>query len=117
MSTSTATEVNGANGSENAPSGADRVSAAVAELMSVSAEGGRSWLASRDSGRAPLSHTSMKAWLARSLFVLLAATTVMAAGLAGAGLLSLGEMATLLAPIATLCAAVLGFYFGDRENH
>jgi len=117
MSSSTAAELKGANGSESAPSGADRVAAAVAELMNVSAEGGRSWLSSRDPGRAPLSHTSMKAWLVRSLFLLLAATIVLATALAGLGLLSALETATVLAPVATLSAAVFGFYFGDRENH
>ncbi|MDH3227227.1 MAG: hypothetical protein OEM67_09095 [Thermoleophilia bacterium] len=59
----------------------------------------------------------MKAWLVRSLFLLLAATIVLATALAGLGLLSALETATVLAPVATLSAAVFGFYFGDRENH
>jgi hypothetical protein len=111
---------NGTHTAETAeapPRGADRVAAAVADLMDASMQEGRKWMATRGDRRPPLSHTSMKAWLVRSLFLLLAATIVMATGLAGLGLLSALEAATVLSPVATLSAAVIGFYFGDRETH
>ena len=63
----------------------------------------------------PPSHTSMTAWLACAVFAS-CRDGGHAASLAGSGLLSLGVMARLLAPIATLCAEVFGSYFGDRQN-
>ena len=108
---------NGNGAHDGTPSGTDRVAAAVADLMDASVTEGRRWIARRESSRPSLAHTSMKAWLVRSLFMLLAATIVLATGLAGLGLLSAAETATVLAPVATLSAAVFGFYFGDSSNH
>jgi hypothetical protein len=85
--------------------------------MDASMEEGRKWMSSREEKRPSLAHTSMKAWLVRSLFLLLATTIVISMSLAGLGLLSASETGIVLAPIATLSAAVFGFYFGDRENH
>jgi hypothetical protein len=110
------TNGSGAHAAANGSEGGDRVAAAVASLMDASVEEGRRRMASRNGDRAPLSHVSMKAWLVRALFLLTAATIVMATVLAGLGLLSVGEMAAVIAPVTTLGAAMFGFYFGNPDN-
>jgi hypothetical protein len=92
--------------------GASLSSAAAAALL-ASLEEGRGWLERRRDGRPPLSHTSMRAWLVRAMFMLLAATILLATTLGGLGLLGAGEIAIVLAPVATLAAAIFGFYLGD----
>ena len=110
------TNGNGAHAEANGSEGSDRVATAVAGLMDASVEEGRRWVASRTTDRPPLSHVSMKAWLVRALFLLTAATIVIATVLAGLGLLSVGEMAAVIAPVTTLGAAFFGFYFGNPDN-
>lgn len=105
-------------GSTTTAGGEDRssLSDAAAAALLASLEEGRGWLERRRGRRPPLSHTSMRAWLVRAMFMLLAATILLATTLGGLGLLGASEIATVLAPIATLAAAIFGFYLGGVDH-
>ena len=113
-----ATSANGHEPEAATTSGAQQVAVAAANLMNATVDGGRKLMAAGgDEQRVPLSHTSMKAWLIRSVFMLFAATMMVSLVLLGLGLMGASEVAMILMPIATMAAAMFGFYFGDSDTN
>lgn len=89
------------------------------EVATRSLEQTRTWLSRRRTSADAAfttTHFTTRDWLVRAAFGLFAVMALASLVFAAVGLLSLGELATLVAPVAVLAAAVVGFYLGSEHT-